>query len=63
MLRDVSVEEVVEFAVACERQLLALSGGPGMSALAPRRRQGSRCFMSKHLSFDDAVYVLEDVFP
>ena len=26
MLRDVSVEEVVEFALACERQLLARSG-------------------------------------
>ena len=36
MLRDVSVEEVVEFALACERQLLAAqSGAPGISAFAP----------------------------
>ena len=32
MLRDVSVEEVVEFALACERQLLGLSrSGQGLA--------------------------------
>ena len=48
MLRDFSVEEVVEFALACERQFLAQSGHEGTSGFQVWLWHGAGRYPNQH---------------